>query len=137
MKPFKLDEIEKIKSGFNEPEGYFDDFSIRLLEKIAHQPSQRKKYLSIYTRKAIAIAAMLLLAFGLAFVQYYKAPKNDQTDESIENYLASNQCISNEDWAMMLDEKDLQKMEKNINLNNQEIEDILSSEENFENYIID
>lgn len=137
MKPFKLDEIEKIETGFKVPEGYFDDFSLRVQQKIQETKPERKHYLITRYRKLISIAAILIVAMGIAFVQYTKAPIYDTSDESVENYLASNHCISNDDWAMMLDEKDLQKMEANMNLNNQEIEDILSSEENFENYIID
>ncbi|MBS1533951.1 MAG: hypothetical protein JST78_02655 [Bacteroidetes bacterium] len=137
MKPFKLDEIEKIETGFKVPEGYFDDFSQRLQQNIELIKPERKKYLSTRQRSVISIAAIFIVALGIAFVQYSKAPENCTSDEVVENYLASNHCISNDDWAMMLDEKDLQKMEANLNLNNQEIEEILTSEENFENYIID
>lgn len=137
MKPFKLDEIEKIKTGFKIPEGYFDDFSQELQQKITQSQPERKRYLSQRLRRVISVAALLIAALGIALIQYTKAPKTDVTDESIENYLATDAPLSNDDWANLLDEKDLQKMELNLQLNHQEIEDLLSSDENFEKYLLD
>lgn len=137
MKTFKLDEIEKIKTGFKEPEGYFDDFALRLQQKIELSKPKRKRYLSTNQRRLIYIAAIFIIAFGIAFIQYSKAPNYAASNEIIENYLAANSHLTDEDWANLLDENDIQKIEVKMNLNNQEIEDILTSEENFEKYITD
>ncbi len=137
MEPFKLNEIDKIKTGFKEPEGYFDDFAERLQQKIELEKPQKKRYSTSRQRNIISIAAIFIVALGISLVQYFKAPEHCPTDQSIENYLATNNHLSNEDWANLLDEKDIQKIEVNMNLNNQEIEEILTSEENFEKYIID
>jgi hypothetical protein len=87
-------------------------------------------------RNIISIAAIFIVALSISLVQYFKAPEHCSTDQVIENYLATNNHLSNDDWANLLDEKDIQKIEVNMNLSNQEIEEILTSEENFENYII-
>lgn len=137
MKPFKLDETEKIKTGFKVPEGYFDDFSQRMQQKIELSKPERKRYLSSRQRNVISIAAILIVAFGISFVQYLKAPEHCSSDETLENYLATNNNLTNEDWAELLNEKDIQKIELNLNLNNQEIEEILLTEDNFEKYVID
>ena len=137
MKDFKLDLEPKITSGFTIPVGYFDAFSNNILEKL---PKKEKKTLSIFIfRKAwyFAAAAMLILLLSVPF--YYKFHnKIEEVDTTtLENYLASQSTLSEDEIVELLENEEVEKMKVDFNIKNNEIEDILKSNTNLEQYIID
>ena len=137
MKDFRLDIEPTITSGFTIPEGYFDTFSNNILEKL---PKQEKKTLSIFIfQKAwyFAAAAMLILLLSVPF--YYKFHnKIEEVDTTtLENYLASQSTLSEDEIVELLENEEVEKMKVDFNIKNNEIEDILKSNTNLEQYIID
>ena len=137
MKDFRLDIEPRITSGFTIPTGYFDAFSNNILEKL---PKQEKKTLSIFIfQKAwyFAAAAMLILLLSVPF--YYKFHnKIEEVDTTtLENYLASQSTLSEDEIVELLENEEVEKMKVDFNIKNNEIEDILKSNTNLEQYIID
>lgn len=137
MKDFRLDIEPRITSGFTTPDGYFDTFSNNILEKL---PKQEKKMLSIFIfQKAwyFAAAAMLILLLSVPF--YYKFHnKIEEVDTTtLENYLASQSTLSEDEIVELLENEEVEKMKVDFNIKNNEIEDILKSNTNLEQYIID
>ena len=137
MKDFRLDIEPRITSGFTTPDGYFDTFSNNILEKL---PKQEKKMLSIFIfQKAwyFAAAAILILLLSVPF--YYKFHnKIEEVDTTtLENYLASQSTLSEDEIVELLENEEVEKMKVDFNIKNNEIEDILKSNTNLEQYIID
>ncbi len=134
MKNFKLDEQPKIGSGFREPEGYFETLSTSVMAKIhAKEP----KVIPLYKRTKIlwgAVAAVLIAALMIPFLN--TAGSNDQPDSaSIENYLTYQSNLSADDIASLLNEEDFDNIDSDFNLDDQAIEEVLTSDNNFENII--
>ena len=77
MKPFKLINKNKIKSGFKVPENYFEQLEAKMMEQI--QVKNETKIVSIFYRKQLwisAIAAVFLLAIAIP-VYFNMANKNN------------------------------------------------------------
>lgn len=134
MKNFKLDERPKISSGFREPYGYFENLSASVMSKIhAEEP----KVIPLYRRTKIlwgAAAAVLIMALMIPFLN--QIDSTEQPDAaSIENYLTYQSNVSDEDIASLLNEEDLDNIDSDFNLDDQAIEEVLTSDNNFENLI--
>ncbi|AWA30414.1 hypothetical protein HYN48_10105 [Flavobacterium magnum] len=133
MKNFKLDEHPKIGSGLRAPEGYFDNLSVSVMEQI----NTDVKVIPLYRRpKMIWIAAAVLV--GSLMVPLVQHRNNDQSQPdavSIENYLTYQTNISDADIAALLDAEDLDKMDSEISIDDKSIEEVLTSDSNFENLI--
>lgn len=116
MKPFDIENNDKINSGFKVPEDYFELFE----EKIMNQIEEKNvKVISIFRRKKtwlIAVAAVFIV--GL-FTNIYlsnskiEIPKND-------DYLAFENTITNEDIIENLSDNDIIEIEKSLNIYDQE-----------------
>lgn len=137
MKDFRLDIEPRITSGFTIPDGYFDTFSNNILEKL---PKQEKKTHSIfYFRKTWYFAAaaifILLLSVPLYYKFYNKIEEVDTT--TLENYLANQSTISEDEIVDLLENEEVEKMKVDFDIKNIEIEEILKSNTNLEQYIID
>ena len=136
MNEFKLENEPKIKSGFIAPENYFVDFSAKVLQRL---PENEPKVISIFTRKMIwmyAVAAILIVAVSIPICTTIVTQQNDLDKTTIENYLTSQNAISDDELANLLDEDDIQKMKLNFNIEDKAIEDLLSTHYNLEEYII-
>ncbi len=137
MKDFKLDNQPKITSGFIIPEGYFNAFSNRILEQL---PKQEKKTLSIFSlRKTwyFAAAAFLILLLSIALHNEFSNKIEEVDSTTLENYLANQSTISEDEIVELLEKEDVEKMKVDFNIKNNDIEDILKSNTNLEQYIID
>lgn len=137
MKDFRLDIEPRITSGFTIPDGYFDTFSNNILEKL---PKQEKKTHSIFNfRKtwyfAAAAVLILLLSVPLYYKFYNKIEEVDTT--TLENYLANQSTISEDEIVELLENEEVEKMKVDFDIKNTEIEEILKSNTNLEQYIID
>lgn len=135
MNDFKLDSEPKIKSGFQTPEHYFETFSVKVMQQI---PEQEPKVISIFQSKKnwiLVAAAVLILAL---FVPVYNSlsTKTTELDEvTLENYIADQSNINQYDLVSLLEAEDIEKMNVESNLEDETIEDILSSNRNLENFI--
>ena len=135
MKAFKLENEPKIKSGFKTPENYFDDFS----EKVLQQVNQKEvKVIPFYKRKKkISLAAAALIGFALMIpiVNNYRATSNELDEATLETYLSYQSNLSQYDLIQKLDDSDIEKLNNDITLEDETLEDILSTSPNIEHLI--
>ena len=137
MKTFKLDNEPKIESGFKTPENYFDTFSARVMQQL---PKEEPKTISLFSKRKswiYAAAAILVLALTLPVVYtnfYRSSPEIDEA--TLENYISYNTSISDTDLVNHLDEKDIQKIDIGMNIEDKTIENELSENKNLEHYLL-
>ncbi|QBZ98191.1 hypothetical protein [Flavobacterium sangjuense] len=137
MKDFKLDNEPKITSGFRTPDGYFDTFSEKILAQL---PKQEPKVISIFSSKKIwyyAAAAILILMLSVPIYTKYSTQEEEIDSATLENYIAYQSNISEEQIVDLLEQEDLDKMKLEFNVDDAAIEDALNSNSNLEQYIID
>lgn len=136
MKTFKLDNEPKIESGFKIPDNYFDTFSARVIQQL---PKEELKIISLFSKSKswiYAAAAILVLAISVPAVYtifYSSTPEIDEA--TLENYISYNTSISDADLVNLLDEKDIQKMDNGMYIEDLTIENELSENKNLENYL--
>jgi hypothetical protein len=135
MKTFKLEDEPKIKSGFKTPENYFDNVSAKIMQQIE---GSETKVIPLYRRKAvilIAAAAAIIVALMIPIVN---SPDNsfiELDDNTMETYLSYQTNIIQYDLFNELDNADLKKMNDPIALEEEMLEDILSSNPYIENLV--
>lgn len=135
MKTFKLENEPKIKSGFKTPDNYFDDFSAKVLHQINEKEA---KVIPIYKRKKVLTmlaAAVVVIALMIPVVNNYRATSKDLDETTLETYLSYQSNLNQYDLIRELDANDIQKLSKNVALEDETLEDILSSSPNIENLI--
>lgn len=134
MKDFKLDNEPKIKTGFQIPEHYFEQFSENVMTKL---PNQEPKVISLWDRNKkwiYGVAAIIVLSLAIPLANQLQNNKQEETLE-IENYLAYHSTLTNDDIIELLDEEDIAKIEVNNSIDNQTMEDELTENIDIENYI--
>jgi flagellar basal body-associated protein FliL len=137
MKTFKLDNEPKIESGFKTPDNYFDTFSARVMQQL---PKEEPKTISLFSKRKswlYAAAAVLVLAMAVpvVYTNFYKSsPEIDEA--TLENYISYNTSISDTDLVNLLDEKDIQKIDIGMNIEDKTIENELSENKNLEHYLL-
>ena len=137
MKTFKLDNEPKIESGFKTPENYFDNFSARVMQQLPKAEPKRISFFSKRKSWIYAAAAVLVLAMVVPVVYtnfYNSSPEID--DATLENYISYNTSISDADLVNLLDEKDIQKIDIGLKIEDKTIENELSENENLEHYLL-
>lgn len=137
MKNFNLGNEPKITSGFTTPDGYFDTFSEKVLAQL---PKQETKVISIFSSKKVwYFAAAAILIMILCTPLFFKY--SSQTDEidlaTLENYIAYQANISDEEILNLLQQEDLDKIKLGFNVSDAAIEEVLNSNSNIEQYLID
>ncbi|WP_026730377.1 hypothetical protein [Flavobacterium denitrificans] len=135
MKAFKLENEPKIKSGFKTPEHYFDDFSAKVLQQINEK---EVKVIPFYKRKnviSIAAAAVVVFALMIPIVNNYNATSKELDEATLEAYLSYQSNLNQYDLIQNLDTKDIQKLNKNVAIEDETLEDILASNPNIEHLI--
>jgi hypothetical protein len=135
MKAFNLENEPKIKSGFKTPDHYFDDLSARVLLQINEK---EVKVIPIYRRKkvlSLVAAAAIVIALMIPVVNNYNATSKDLDEATLETYLSYQSNLNQYDLAKELDTKDIEKIGKGVALEQETLEDILSSNPNIENLI--
>lgn len=134
MKEFKLENQPKIKPGFKTPENYFDDFSAKVLQQINER---EVNVIPIYRRKQVITmiaAAVVVIALMIPVVNNFN--KSKELDEAtLETYLSYQSGINQYDLIRELDTKDIEAINKNVVLEQETLEDVLSSNPNIENLI--
>ena len=137
MKDFKLDNEPKITSGFTIPDGYFDTFSHKVLAQL---PKQETKVISIFSSRKtwyFAAAAALILMLSIPIYTKYSTNQDEIDSATLENYIAYQSNISEDEIVDLLEQEDLDKMKLELNVDDKEIEETLKSNANLEQYIID
>lgn len=134
MKAFKLENDPKIKTGFKTPEHYFDGFSAKVLQQIEEN---EVKVIPIFKRKKVIMmiaAAIVAVALMIPIANNYN--KSKELDEAtLESYLSYQSNMNQYDLIGELDTKDIESINKNVALEQETLEDVLSSNPNIENLI--
>lgn len=137
MKNFKLDNELKITSGFTTPDGYFDTFSEKILSQI---PKQEPKVISIFSSKKIwyfAAAAIIILMLSIPLYTKYSTKQEEIDSATLDNYIAYQANISDEEIVNLLEQEDLDKIKLDFNVSDAVIEEVLNANSNLEQYLID
>ena len=136
MKAFKLENEPKIKTGFKTPDHYFDTLSAKVLQQINDE--KEVKVIPIYKRKkvlSLAAAAAIVIALTIPIVNNYNATSKELDEATLETYLSYQSNLNQYDLIKELDTKDIDKLNKGVALEQETLEDILSSNPNIENLI--
>ena len=136
MKTFKLEKEKKIKTGFTVPENYFEDFWAKMMQQL---PEQKPQVISIFTRRKTwlySAAAVLVLALTIPVYQNLTKSLSENEAITLENYIAYHTSVSGVDLAYLLDEEDIQKLNIDLNIEDQILENELSTNNNLEQYLI-
>jgi hypothetical protein len=135
MKEFKLDEMPKIKSGFKTPEDYFDAFSEKM---VAQLPEEKPKTIPLFgSRKKLlfAVAAVLVVALSVPIFNTLSSNNAVIDQQTLEDYIAQNTRISENDILELLEKEDIEKLNLDYQIPDKNVEDVLSTNENLEQYI--
>ena len=136
MKTFDIENEPKIKSGFTTPDDYFDKFSERLMQNL---PEKEVKVISIFAQTKTwiyAAAAILVLGISIPVANQFFNHSSEIDDATMENYIANNSTISENDFVSLLDEKDIQKMSIDLKIEDEALENELSNNNNLEQDLI-
>lgn len=138
MKEFKLNTNPKIESGFKTPEDlYFEKFSANLLEQL---PKNEPKTISLFQKKKtiiMMVAAVFVLALAIPSLLNNANRYNELDTTTLENYISYQSNVNQYDLINALDEEEINSLGTNIALEDQTIEDILVTNNNLEQYIIE
>lgn len=135
MKTFKLENKTKMETGFRTPENYFDDFSTKILQRINEK---EVKVIPFYKRTksiALLVAAILIIGLMIPTVNMYNNTLKEFDEATLETYLSYQSNLNQYDLIRELDAKDIEAINKNVALEQETLEDILSSNPNIENLI--
>lgn len=138
MKEFKLNNSPKISSGLKTPEdAYFDKFSANLLSQL---PKNEPKTISLLQNKKniiMMVAAVFIFALAIPVLIKNASHSNELDTTTLENYLSYQSTINQDDLINELDLEEIDKIDTDIVLKDQTIEEILISNNNLEHYIIE
>ncbi|RED23608.1 hypothetical protein BD847_2669 [Flavobacterium cutihirudinis] len=136
MKAFKLENEPKIKSGFTTPDHYFDDLSTKIFE-LANKEKE-VKVIPLYRRKSVLsllAAAVVVIALMIPIVNNYNATSKELDEATLETYLSYQSNLNQYDLIQNLDSIDIQKLNKNVAIEDETLEDILATSPNIEHLI--
>ncbi|HEY6143307.1 MAG TPA: hypothetical protein VIV55_07730 [Flavobacterium sp.] len=128
MKTFKLDNEPKIETGFKIPDNYFDDFSAKVMQQL---PKEESKTISLFSRRktwTYAAAAVLILGLSIPVYNNLYNHSSEIDEATLENYITDHSNISDADIVNLLDEKDIQKIKIDLNIDDKTIENELSED---------
>jgi len=137
MKAFKLENEPKITAGFKTPDHYFDDFSAKVLKQI-NEGEKEVKVIPIYKRKKVLttlVAAVTVITLMIPIINNYNRTSKELDEATLETYLSYQSNLNQYDLIKELDAKDIDKLNKNVALEQETLEDILSSNPNLESLI--
>ena len=132
MKKFNLENIPKTTSGFIVPDNYFEDFSINVLSQLS---DETKRVIPLYKQKSkliMSVAAILVIGLFIPIFNQLSKPSEELDLNTLENHLSYQTNINQYDLISELDEDDLNKMGATIQLNDEIIEEHLSSNSDLE-----
>lgn len=132
MKEFDL-HTNKIKSGFETPDNYFEKFENELMAKISKE--KEPKVVSLFYRKQVwisAIAAVFVAMFAIP-IYFNSANKTNIETATLENYLTTE--LNTYDLIDKLTDEDISSLESDIALNKDAVEDYLLDTQNLDYYL--
>jgi hypothetical protein len=135
MKAFKLDNEPKINSGFKVPDAYFENLESSVLQKIS---TKETPVFTLFTRKnwLLAAAAIFVITLSIPFVNQMSTSTSNVDEVQLENYLAEQSNLSEDDIVELLDEEKIAKIKLDLNVDSDELEDALLTNSNLEDYMI-
>jgi hypothetical protein len=141
MTQFKLDNAPKIESGFKTPDNYFENFQATLIKKLADEPiAEETKVISIFRKRKnvlFAVAAVLTLALMLP-IAYQSYSKNSELDSAtIENYLTEQTHLNQDEIISEIEPESNIIILNTKEIETQTLEDMLASNPNIENLVIE
>jgi hypothetical protein len=127
------DNDKKIETGFKVPEGYFDTLESKIMDKVLAE--QQPKVKSLFPKKVIgfAVAASLIILASLIFWPSEKEKQQDLAQETLQNYLET-ENLNEYLLTDMLTDEDLKSMEILHGIDRDEIEVYLEKTINDESY---
>ena len=132
MKKFNLENVPKTTSGFIVPDNYFEDFSKKVLSQL---PDETNRVIPLYKQKSkllMAVAAILVIGLFIPIFNQLSKPSEELDLTTLENHLSYQTNINQYDLISELDEDDLNKMGATIQLNDEIIEEHLSTNSDLE-----
>jgi len=134
MKEFKKNDENKITSGFTTPEGYFEQFTVKLNSKLK-LPKTEVKVVSIKTKRWLtSIAALLVVALSVSLYSKMVLSHSEE-NSTTENYITNHSEISQYDLITLLDTKDIENLGMELNTSNTKIDEEFANTNEIENYI--
>lgn len=135
MNHFDINKQPKINTGFNIPDNYFENFSDNLILRINEKDT---KVIAIrrHNRWWSTAAAIVVVSLGIFSVYRISEERNEIDQNILENYIANDANISNEQLIDLLDETDIQEISVNSSISESDIEDFLAQNSNLEQHLI-
>jgi hypothetical protein len=115
MKPFTLDENNKIEHGFAVPENYFEQFELKEFPKTEPKIF---RFTDMKTKWTIAAAAVLLLGTTFTVYTFYPNSASQADTQSVENYILHEADISSYELAEYLNDNELNNLRLTTNASN-------------------
>ena len=137
MKAFKLENEPKIETGFKTPDDYFENFSVKMMEQL---PASEPKVISIFQKRKnilLMVAAVLVIALMIPYLNYSTASSQALDRIALENYINYQSNVNQYDLMRVLETEDINNMNTSIVLEDEAIEDVLSTNSNLENLILE
>lgn len=137
MKTFKVENEPKIETGFITPEHYFENFSIKMMEQL---PNNEPKVISIFQKRKnifMLVAAVLVLALMIPILNPSTVNSKDLDAVALENYITYQSNVNQYDLISVLESEDINTINSGIVLEDDAIEDHLSTNSNLENLILE
>lgn len=124
-----------MNAGFKIPENYFDDFSEKVMQKL---PENKPKVISIFAKRKTwlyAAAAVLVASLTIPIATRYNTQSRVLDQATLENYLTVHADFSDDELVELLSEEDIEKIKLDYPIEDQTVEDILSTNTDLEEYI--
>jgi short subunit fatty acids transporter len=137
MKTFKLENEPKIETGFKTPDHYFENFSIKMMGQL---PKKEPKVISIFQKRKTLImmaAAVLILALMIPILSPSSTNTKELDAAALENYITYQSNVNQYDLISVLETEDINNIKTGIVLEDEAIEDHLSTNSNLENLILE
>ncbi len=130
MKDFNLDKHQKISSGFKAPENYFEDLPQTVMRRVTEKP-----VISIFSKYKIYFAAAAILMLAL-LIPTFLTQKSELDAATLESYLAYSE-ISQYDLLTEMSTDEISAMQLPVSDDEIAIEDILTTNSNLEQLILE
>ncbi|MFV8340920.1 hypothetical protein [Flavobacterium sp. XS2P39] len=137
MKAFKLENEPKMDSGFKTPDYYFENFSTKMMEQL---PVSEPKVISIFQKRKniiIMVAAVFVLALMIPILMPSSTNMKELDSTTLENYIAYQSNVNQYDLISVLETEDINNIKTTVVLEDQAIEDLLTTNSNLEHLILE
>lgn len=136
MKPFQIDEQNKVKSGFTIPEGYFEVNVQKILNQIDCTPPPISLW-DRYKKPMMSLAAILVIGLGIGFFWKIQVQKDEEAHwAAVEYYIAEHADLTDEAYIDYLNTAAMDSIHQNTT-ETKILEEVLIENEDLEQYIIE